>query len=144
MNEWDPMRERVNSWDATSTTYQNNVSSLLDIFDCAEEWDLDPIYAENATRSNLREIIYEAKKAISINQPERLLELFRFAADMKTQDLRLRLRGEYRDVIVARKVPVGITYQYSVQLTKKQLERFEKATELNHIIMIKEEKENDE
>ena len=144
MNEWDTMRERVNDWEANSPTYRSNISSLLEIFDYAEEWELDPTYAEDAKRSNLREIIYEAKKAISINQPERLQELFRLGGEIKTQDLRLRLRGEHRDVIVAEKVPIGVTYNYSVQLTKKQLERIEKATELNYIFMRKEEKENDE
>jgi len=144
MNKWDPMRDRVNSWEANNLTYQSNIASLLEIFDYAEEWELDPTYAKNASRSNLREIIYEAKKAINKNQPVRLQELFQLAAEMKTKDLRLWLRGEERDVIVARKVPFGKSHQYLIQLTKKQLERIQKATELNFIFMIKEEDEKDE
>ena len=137
MNTWEPMREHVNSWRANSQTYQSNVASLLEVFDYAEEWGLDPACAESISRSNLREIIHEAKKAIRRGLPERLKELFQQAAEMKTTDLRLWLRGEERDIIMVEKVPFGATSHYVVRLTKKQLRRAEKATELTHIFVRK-------
>jgi hypothetical protein len=133
------MRKEVNDWEAKSSTLKSNVTSLLEIFDTAEEWELDPSNAEKASKSNLREIIYEAKKAISAGDPEKLEKLFYDAGNLKTEELRLTLRGTEREAIVYKKVPFFKGYKYQIQLTEDQLMYMEKAAILKYTF--KEEKD---
>ena len=139
MKSWDRVRERIESVNRNhDPKWRSNAKYLHMIIDKAELWDLDPAFAEEATISNLAEIVPEARKAARRGKQQRLEELFRWAKEKTNKQLRIDLRGHTREKIEVNRIENERGIFYEMTVTEDQIERIENATEENYIFEIKE------
>ncbi len=142
MTTWDDIRENINSWDTTNPTIRSNVSSILEIIDTAEKWNMCPEVMENITKSNLREIIKRAKKLINLEDHDGLKQLFFDATELTTTDLRKKLRPEALEKIQVEVVQTEKGKLYRMEVTKDKYDRMVRSLErLYHFIEIYKEKD---
>ena len=130
MHNWEKVRERLSGISPDSYKKKSVVKSFEQIIDVAEEWGLDPTDAEKGSISNLIEIITEAKMAIEKGDKQRLQTLFSWAAKYPTTALRIELRGNDLETLVARTKYDGMKPHFVLDLTKEQYERIKKAAML--------------
>jgi hypothetical protein len=139
MKSWDRVRERIESVNRDyDSKWRSNAKYLHMIIDKAEAWDIDPAFAEEATISNLSEIVPEARKAARRGKHERLEELFRWAKEKTNKQLRIDLRGHTREMIKVDRIDDELGTFFRMTVSEDQFERIEKATEENYIFEIKE------
>ena len=132
MISWNTIRDRIKGMNEGGYTYRTYYNSLIVIIDKAEHWNINPVIAKDATKSNLQEIIPEAKKAIKRMRKDRLEELFRAASTLSNKELRIYLRGDKREHIILEKLEVEGEITYKIELTEDQYEKIVKATEENY------------
>ena len=133
MAEWNDIRAVVNRIERRDPSWVSQRQSLLKIIDRAESADIEPIGVP--TISNLSTIITEAKRACRRKNYGDLRDLFRKAATMTNQDLRLALCvSEIETIPVARDED-----QYVVKLNEEQYERVRRSTRAHHVYRIRPE-----
>ena len=130
MKTWEKVRENVRNSIGQDDGPKNksNTKSLLRICDMAEKKNIDPGYAEQASMSNLIEIIVEVKRAFKISDEAHVAELFQMAVELSNAELRVRLRGRYRETI---KVVQKGKY-YELLITENQYRRIKNATKTTY------------
>jgi hypothetical protein len=139
MGNWDSVSDRVLRVRKDNPTWKSQTNSLFAIFHQAEEWDIDPGKVENASMSNLCEIIPEARKAIRRNNRERLKTLFGLASELPNRQLRLRLRGDDRQEIIVQRIIRNHNNRFLIDLPEDQFNRIAKAMEQAFEFRIEEE-----
>jgi hypothetical protein len=134
---WEKVENKVQeAFDKDDPHARSTLKHLLKILSVAEEWNIDPTYAEKASPSNLREIIREARKAIPKGNKDRLEELFQWAAKYTNKDLRIKIRDLDRETIAVKEIPGKYASRYVMEVTEDQLERIKSATKLQYIFKI--------
>jgi hypothetical protein len=129
MTSWKSLSEKVNAKGIDDPKWKSHANQLSMIFTKAELWGLDPTKAENITMSNLSEIVSEARKAIVKARPDRLEELFSWAADLTNKELRIKLRGDERGEISVKRIERDVEPFYLLEVTEEQFARITRAME---------------
>jgi hypothetical protein len=140
MTTWKEVEQTVQeAFDRDDPHARSTQKHLLKILNVAEEWNIDPTYAEQASLSNLREIIREARSAIHMDNRERLEELFQWAAKYTNKDLRIKIRDLDRETIIVKVIPDKHASKYVIEVTEDQLQRIKRATKLQYTYRIEKE-----
>ncbi len=128
MFNWMEVRKKIASKDLKSKTWLSDQKNLLLIFSWAEAEGIPPTDAGAASISNLRTIIRAAKKSKSSNDTVALSRLFKYAAELSTGELRLKIGKRQREIVVYKmsKTPVAIYIQ--LNLTQEQFHRVQEST----------------
>ena len=140
MPTWDKTRQKVqNAFGGNDPKNVSNLKYMMEIIDKAEQWEIDPKFAEIAKPSNLREIIREARLALDIGDKDWLVELFRLASYLTNRDLRLQIRDLNLVEIAVKKLPGKYAPRYQIEVTSAQLEKIKNATKLQFSFRMKDE-----
>jgi len=121
MITWSDVLDRYKYLEEGSQSRKSYYRSLVLIFEKAEEWGFDPECVNSVTQSNLLEIVHEARLAALEGRVDRLKELFGMARDLSYTNLVIELRGDRRDLVVARRVIEDGREKYLISLNLRQL-----------------------
>lgn len=98
------------------------------IIDAAEKLGIDPANALSASISNLRTIIKPAKDAISVDAIDDIRKLFELAGDLNNRELRDRLGGNEREIVIYRRVKTQENITYEISLSEDQFNTIQAST----------------
>jgi hypothetical protein len=134
MHTWDEIREQIKARNLASATWQSDQKSLLSIIDACSQLKLDPEPASCASISNLRTIIKQARRAIEKDDREHLTELLRWAAELPTAELRVRIgTHNLEEIPFWHKRNDGEEDAYLIEVNPKQLERIRRSTKSSYV-----------
>lgn len=143
MSKWNDIRNYIEQRDQEleSASWNSQKKGLMEIFDVAEKYEIEPPDVSEFQFSQYREIIKEAKEAIDIDDRSTFEKLLNLANTMTVKKLRIELEKKRRqDIFYYVKGE-----KYVVEYTIKQFRRVVKSTEVffkYHDINQKMEKKN--
>jgi hypothetical protein len=126
MSNWEEVRRKVYERKLESTTWLSDLRNLLKIIDAAEELELNPDDALNASVSNLRTIIKPLKNAISKSNKNEARELFKLASTLHNRDLRDQIGGKHRETIYYDREILARQIFYKLMLSEEQFLKIKK------------------
>ena len=92
MTSWDDLRERARKNQRDDPTSISTTRQLIQIYDQAEAWGIDPTVLQKANKTNLRDIIRPAKEVIAAGDRDKLESLLGLASSLTNKELRAVVR----------------------------------------------------
>jgi len=133
---WAKLSNQIKNKSLKSASWESDQKHLLMILSKIQKWEISEEYSD-INISNFRTIINEARRAIKVNDRERLEELLSWASQLTVADLRLKLGTPILETITVNVDGRGNEARYRVELSKEQLELIKKKTRLNLQFKIK-------
>ena len=127
---WLELTKKVQEKQLSAASWKSDQKSLQDIFLYADNKGLDPSQVVGTDITKLRTIIKEAKYAIAQDNPDRLNELFMFAATLPVVNLRLEIGTTHPEVLLIQETTFCGHKRYILSLSQEEFERIEKSTRL--------------
>ena len=128
--QYEELSNKIQAKKSPAPSWKSDQTSIIEIIRYADRNDVDPTKVTEIDLCKFRTIIKEAKKAISNDDLERLLELFHLAMTLSLVELRLAVGMTKPPEIIVERKGSGEEAKYYLTLLPKQMKRLQQSLRL--------------